>query len=131
MNAKHIFVVPIAVGALAVGIAACGGSSGSPGIAATPPQQASSSHQPSQQPAQPKGGTISAGTISLAKFNQIQTGMTYEQVKQLAGGDGKLQNQSEAGGMSMRMYTWDGDKPVSWVNVQFTNGQVTSKAQAG
>lgn len=70
--------------------------------------------------------------ITLDEFNQIQSGMTYEQVVEIVGSEGNPTVQSDGAGTSYQMYTWYGNGTAgSNANVTFLNGTVTSKAQIG
>ena len=67
------------------------------------------------------------GKITFEKFNQIQQGMTYQEVTQILGREGELM--SEAG--SMRMYTWKNEDGGSNMNVTLDNNRVVAKGQMG
>lgn len=70
--------------------------------------------------------------ITLDEYNQIQAGMTYEQVVEIVGSEGNPTVQSDGAGTSYQMYTWYGNGTAgSNANVTFLNGTVTSKAQIG
>lgn len=70
--------------------------------------------------------------MSLAEFEQIATGMTYEQVVAIVGGEGELMSQVELAGLSTVMYSWEGDGMLGAnANVMFQNGAEVSKAQFG
>lgn len=70
--------------------------------------------------------------ITLDEFNQIQTGMTYEQVVEIVGSSGSPSAQTDGGGMSYQIYTWYGNGVAgSNANVTFINGEVSAKAQVG
>lgn len=70
--------------------------------------------------------------ITLDEYNQIQSGMTYEQVVEIVGSEGNPTVQSDGAGTSYQMYTWYGNGTAgSNANVTFLNGTVTSKAQIG
>ena len=70
--------------------------------------------------------------ITLDEFNQIQSGMSYEQVVEIVGSEGSPTVQSDGAGTSYQMYTWYGNGTAgSNANVTFLNGTVTSKAQIG
>lgn len=68
--------------------------------------------------------------INEEKFNQIQSGMTYDEVKNIIGEDGQNISESEVAGIKTVMYQWEDD---SWgvAIVTFQNDQVTNKSQAG
>ena len=71
--------------------------------------------------------------ITLKEFNQIENGMTYEEVRDIIGGDGILV--SEVGEKNSVnhcvLYKWEGKD--SWTNAQFTfeDGKLYCKSQYG
>lgn len=70
--------------------------------------------------------------ISMEEYNKIDTGMTYEQVKDIVGSAGEVTSQVESGGYKIVMITWYGNGIAgSNANVTFTNNKVTGKAQFG
>lgn len=70
--------------------------------------------------------------ITLDEFNEIQTGMTYEQVVAIIGSSGTPSVQTDGEGMSYQIYTWYGNGVAgSNANVTFINGEVSAKAQVG
>lgn len=74
-------------------------------------------------------------TISLDEFNQIATGMTYDEVVKIIGGPGEILSQTDLGmgdEYASVMYMWDGEGSIGAnVNVMFQGGEVVSKAQFG
>lgn len=77
----------------------------------------------------------SDGTISLDEFNRIETGMTYDEVCKIIGGEGVLTSSSDFGiddEYKTELYEWTGDGSIGAnANIMFQNGKVTSKAQFG
>lgn len=69
--------------------------------------------------------------VTLEKFNAVETGMTYEQVVELFGGEGELLSETELAGITMAIYTWNGNTLLSTCQVTFENGAVSSKSQYG
>lgn len=70
--------------------------------------------------------------ITLEEYNKIDTGMTYEEVKEIVGSAGTISSQVESGGYKIIIVTWYGNGvPGSNANVTFTNNSVTAKAQVG
>jgi hypothetical protein len=63
----------------------------------------------------------------MDKYNKINNGMTYDQVKQ-ALGEGQLMSQTELLGSKSDIYTWI-NRNGSNMNVTFQGGNVESKAQ--
>lgn len=71
-------------------------------------------------------------TMSLAEFNAIQSGMSYEQVVAIVGGQGQVMAQTDLAGYSTIIYMWDGEGMLGAnANVMFQNGAMISKAQFG
>lgn len=76
-----------------------------------------------------------APTISLSEFNQIVTGMTYDEVVEIVGGPGQVLSQTDLGigaEYATVMYMWEGEGMLGAnANVMFQGGEVYSKAQFG
>lgn len=75
--------------------------------------------------------TINQEKITLEKFNNIETGMTYQQVVDIIGEEGKLSTESAYGDQSMQIYYWYSSNGISNATVSFMNGKVTAKSQIG
>lgn len=72
--------------------------------------------------------------ITLSEFNQIETGMTYEQVKEIVGSEGTLTSDVSIGDerYHTKIYTWYGNTLTGAnANVTFQGGKVIGKAQVG
>ena len=70
--------------------------------------------------------------MSLAEFNTIQVGYSYEQVVSLVAGPGVLISQSTIAGNVTRTYKWIGEGvPGANANVTFRNDHAISKSQFG
>lgn len=73
--------------------------------------------------------------ISLEEFNQIETGMSYEEVVEIVGGEGTVLSESDITGdgqYKTTIYSWDGNGMLgASANVTFQGGKVISKAQFG
>jgi hypothetical protein len=74
--------------------------------------------------------SLSNDLITLAKFNQIQNGMTIQQIQELIGSEGKLLGSTNAGNISGKVYSWQNPQGSNAI-VEFKNDQVVSKSQAG
>ena len=74
----------------------------------------------------------SSGTadISKAKYDQIKTGMSYEEVKKIIGSDGEQRSSSSIGNSSYVSYVWKGPK-FSRISASFRNDKLSSKSQSG
>lgn len=72
--------------------------------------------------------------ITLDEFNQIQTGMTYEEVTNIIGSGGTLTSDVSIGDEKYhtQIYSWYGNTITGAnANVTFQNGKVVGKAQVG
>ena len=70
--------------------------------------------------------------ISKAEFEAIQTGMTYEEVVSIIGGEGQLSSQVNVAGYNTKMYMWEGEGSIGAnANATFQNNSLASKAQFG
>ena len=69
--------------------------------------------------------------ITLEKFNKIENGMTYDQVKEIIGCDGTVNSETEVSNIKMTIYSWYGKDNISNANVTVQNGKIISKAQIG
>ena len=70
--------------------------------------------------------------ISLSEFNQLQDGISYEEAVEIIGSSGSLMSESSLGGISTKMYTWEGEGDIGAnANAMFQNGKLISKAQYG
>lgn len=76
-------------------------------------------------------GNKSTGTATMDKYNQVQTGMSYDQVKEIMGGDGELESDTDVSGSKSQLYLWNGESVGSNASITFTDGAVSSKAQFG
>lgn len=70
-------------------------------------------------------------TATAAKFSQIFSGMTYEQVKAIMGGDGCMISESSMMGIDTTVYQWNGSSLYSTAIITFQNGKVSSTSQRG
>lgn len=68
--------------------------------------------------------------ITLEKFNQIQKGMTLKQVEEAIGTSGKLIANSKVGDVVGQVYSWKNSQGSNAI-IEFRNGEVAAKAQAG
>lgn len=73
-------------------------------------------------------------TISLAEFNQIKTGMTYDAVAKIVGGRGEILSEVDIGDPAYytAVIMWEGEGSVGAnANMTIQGGLVTAKAQFG
>lgn len=68
---------------------------------------------------------------TMDKFSNVSTGMTYDEVKEIMGCDGKLSTESSYADQSMKMYYWYAKNGISNVTITFTNDIVSAKGQIG
>jgi len=68
--------------------------------------------------------------VTLNQFDQVSSGMTYEQVKKIMG-EGYITSEHYILGSTMTTYEWDGNDLFSTASVTFDNGKVSSKYQTG
>lgn len=82
----------------------------------------------------PAPAPVNSPTMSMAEFNAIQSGMTYEQVVQIVGGPGTKMSESGSPGQQYYtvMYMWEGDGGLGAnANCMFQGGALMNKAQFG
>ena len=75
----------------------------------------------------PPPTSVAAGDVTLAEFNQLKQGMTYEQVTELVGSQGQLVSQSGP----MSMYSYPGNSPLGRATFTFQDGKLTAFTQVG
>ena len=68
--------------------------------------------------------------ISKAKYDQIKTGMSYDEVKKIIGSDGEQRSSSSIGKSSYVSYVWKGPK-FSRISASFRDDKLSSKSQSG
>lgn len=70
--------------------------------------------------------------ITLAKFNQLQNGITYEQAVQILGAQGTLISENMLAGYHTAMYSWENPGVFQGnMNAMFQNNTLMSKSQIG
>ena len=114
-----------------IGVAAASGGSGDDQpAAATNSQVTSQEPQASKEPEKPKNKP----TISKDEFEQIKTGMTYEEIVKIVGSEGELLSEVGSPGDELHsaVYMWEGEGSLGAnANVTFQGGKVIAKAQFG
>lgn len=70
-------------------------------------------------------------TISKFEYDQISVGMTLSQVREIVGGDGRLENAIGTAGVTstIQTYRFPGEKDGSYADILFDDYQVYSKFQ--
>jgi hypothetical protein len=78
------------------------------------------------------GGSSGDGIngVTMAKFQQLETGMTYRQAVEIIGAEGEEMSRSELAGYTTVMYVWK-NLGGSNMNAMFQNGHLVAKAQFG
>lgn len=66
---------------------------------------------------------------SLASFERLQMGMSYERAIEVLGGPGREMSRSEIMGTTSVMYAWDGERLGANMVAMFQNGRLISKSQ--
>lgn len=75
---------------------------------------------------------VQTPAMSMAEFNQIQPGQSYDYVVSIVGGPGELSTQTVFGDYTGSIYTWNGVGGIGAnAIVQFQNGLVIGKSQIG
>jgi hypothetical protein len=67
--------------------------------------------------------------ITMEKFKQLQSGMSYQQVVDILGREGEELSRSDLAGYTTVMYQWT--EGFSNMNAMFQNNSLVSKAQFG
>ena len=140
-------IIGLAVAGGIVGALSGGSSSSNASAPGTTTPRSSSTSQASGQTttSKPPATTTSSAptttsapknptTMNKAEFDQIQNGMSYQQVVGIVGSEGELLSEVGAPGTQFytQMFKWDGSGSLgSNANVLFQAGVVQSKAQFG
>lgn len=84
----------------------------------------SGNNQPKQEQKAPKGKEV-----TMDKFNQIQTGMSYDDVKGILGFDGCLSSETKLFNSDQKIFHWHNPKG-GFLQISFKDGAVDSKMQS-
>lgn len=77
------------------------------------------------------GSSDPRASITPREYARIEIGMTYPQVRRIAGGPGELTSStSNAAGFRGAVYIWPGRADGSTIRVRFANGTVFSKSRS-
>jgi hypothetical protein len=120
-------VVVIIVGGIATG-------GGEEEVATDDKKEATETETASTEPKKEEPAKAEAGVLDEAKFNQIQNGMTYEEVVAIIGADGEVISETGEKGTDLHtvMYEWKADGGFGAnANFMFQGGKLTNKAQFG
>ncbi|MGM0844025.1 MAG: hypothetical protein ACQEUT_03530 [Bacillota bacterium] len=66
--------------------------------------------------------------ITLEEFNQIEKGMSYEEVVSIIGAEGVQMGDGDG---NNQVYVWDGEITDSFASVSFLQDKMTRKTQRG
>ena len=69
--------------------------------------------------------------ITLEEFNQIKTGMSYEEVVEIVGSEGTVMSEASVMDSTTTIYSWYADNGIANANVTISDGKVMAKAQIG
>ena len=69
--------------------------------------------------------------ITLEEFNQIKTGMSYEEVVEIVGSEGTVMSEASVMDSTTTIYSWYADNGIANANVTISGGKVMAKAQIG
>jgi hypothetical protein len=70
--------------------------------------------------------------VSLATYDQVETGMDYEEVADIFGSPGELVSEVEMAGIQQRMVVWKaGPFGIANATITFQNAKVYAKGQVG
>lgn len=67
--------------------------------------------------------------VTMDKFNQIQTGMSYDDVKGIFGFDGCLSSETKLFNSDQKIFHWHNPKG-GFLQISFKDGAVDSKTQS-
>lgn len=101
--------------------------------AATPSETPAPEPNPTPAPT-PAPAPVNSPSMTMAEFNAIQNGMSYEQVVQIVGGPGEKMSESGSPGEEYYtvMYMWEGEGSLGAnANSMFQGGALINKAQFG
>jgi hypothetical protein len=118
-----ILVVLFIIGAIAGG----GKKTATEKDTVAPLSQADSTAVGTEAESEPAGDS----GVTMAQFNQLRNGMTYDQVIKVLGSRGQEMSRSEIAGIETVMYQWEGSSFGGNMNAMFQNGKLIQKAQFG
>jgi len=129
------------IGTAAVLAVGCGGTDDTNTAATTTTTTTTAAAAPAASSTEAPATTAAPATtqantpkISLDEFNQLQTGMRYEQAVAIIGGEGEKLSESTFGDVTTVMYSWEGSNDSGFganANAMFQNDALVSKSQLG
>jgi hypothetical protein len=122
----------------AIGAALGGGDDDKKEKASTEPKQETQApaakEEPKKEEPKKKEAPKNKPGVSKAEFDQIQNGMSYDEVKAIIGSDGEVLSETGQAGDQFHtiMYKWDGEKGLGAnANFMFQEGKLQNKSQFG
>lgn len=96
----------------------------------SPAEAAPTAEEPKEEPAEEPA---KEGVLTSEKYDQIKSGMTYEEVVAIIGSEGQVMSESGDKGTEFHtaMYEWETDGFMSAANIMFQNNKMMSKSQMG
>jgi hypothetical protein len=70
------------------------------------------------------------GAVTLEIYNQLEKGMSYEEVREIIGFD-PLESEGKTEESNSSRYTWPGENEKAFLSVAFKKNKLSSKTQAG
>ncbi|CAH2465608.1 DUF3862 domain-containing protein [Bacillus mycoides] len=98
------------------------------------PKEEVKKEEPKKEEAKKEEAPKNKPGISKAEFDQIQNGMSYDEVKAIIGSDGEVLSETGQAGDQFHtiMYKWDGEKGFGAnANFMFQEGKLQNKSQFG
>jgi len=98
------------------------------------PSPTSSTTTPASAPAPKPAPVTNKQTMTKAEFDQLKSGMTYEEATKIIGGPGEVMSESGSPGEDAHtvMYTYKGEGSLGAnANVMFQGNKLMNKAQMG
>ena len=101
--------------------------------ATTPDTAAPAADAPAAAPADTEAppATEKPAGVTKALFDQLQTGMSYDDAVAIIGPPESTMSESEIAGIKTVMYQWKGNSFASNMNAMFQDGKLVNKAQFG
>ena len=141
-NKKNIAILIglIAAGLLLLAAAIFLGTSGSPDSQPAPSPSASAAPEPTVTPVptleptyDDEGNLINPPTISREEYERIDKGISYRQLCEIIGGEGKIQKEIDKPGDKYYtvVYVFEGDLPDTSASFILQGDRLKSKAQTG
>jgi len=89
-----------------------------------------STHGPATVSQPPPKATPPSETLTMDKYNEIQTGMSYGQVVGIVGRDGEERSRTDLAGITTVAYIWKTDQCCGNMMLMFQRDALTVKSQS-